>query len=533
MKHKIRGYSAFELVAALVIIGTILYFGFNYSNKLISQTAGQSVAQQAYDYSREMVRYLDTHQNLLRYLLSQNSQTNGQVATVSPQVLKNEGFIKGDTYFKNRLNQYPCTIIWYDNHQLQAILYYRNDKNVQSLNNYQWIYGLNHMGAMVGLYVNGQVSGSAKDWALDSNFIKQMFLKQGSADLSQGANPGLYSCQGAQISDPSYVVNITSMLDIPQTLPKDDTIHQYSDILSDVDDPANNNRMNIDVNLDSRGIPTSNTISNIVFQMNPNCVMNPSKLMTIQDYDPDTLPKDDNDNKPNVFGCKNRQLAIQSITNPIDNSQEMVVTGFNSVADKSSALDDNIHYVGEVNAASIQPSTQIAVGNACRSDQLGTMAQQQRSSDANDLNNIYVSQVICMKSPLCDSSTNGYCYMPVENVTIQYTPNTASFTCPTGTIIDQSSVLVNHINRLWQVTCPSFGGSCYADKSEGGGLTYSPSNGVPSSLLINSTQWHQQCPHEVHGGCNSGWGNIGNTQDTISSINCTNDPSKAGIIINQ
>jgi hypothetical protein len=341
----------------------VIYATLSFSNGLLSQAAGQTVTNQAYDYSQVVIRYITTHQNLLRQLLIERDPitgvpiTNGKLATVSAQVLVNEGFIKNNLYYKNKLNQYPCTVIWYDNHQLQSFIYYRAENNSKKLNKNQLMYGLNHMGAMMGLYENGHVISAAKDWSMDSNFVNRMFVKQGSADISQGAAPSWYSCIGSQIASPSYVVNITGMLLLDNRLPKDDTIHQYPDALHDVDESQNNNRINSDLNMDYVDPKSSLRVqSNIIFQLNPDCQMDPNTPATMQDYNPNLDGNDpSNFYQPNSLGCKNRQLAIEAIKDPINpNSirKTMIVTGFLRGGDPSLWRDsygnDSRPYVGEL-----------------------------------------------------------------------------------------------------------------------------------------------------------------------------------------
>jgi hypothetical protein len=543
------GFSAIEMLLALVVVGAVIYTTLTFGNGLLSQTTGQTATNQAYNYSQASVRYITTHQNLLRRLLSKTDEktritvTNGELATVSSQVLVNEGFIKNGVYNKNKLNQYPCTVIWYDNNQLQAFIYYRDDNNSKKLDSKQLMYGLNHMGAMIGLYENGRVAGAAKDWFMETNFISRMFVKQGTADISEGKNPSLYTCNGSAIAYPSYVVNITSMLTLNNKLPQDDTIHQYSDVLHDMDESQSNNRMNTDINMDfTRPDGKIRMQSNIIFQMNPDCQMNPNSQSSMKDY-----------SQSNLSGCKNRQLAIQAtndLVDPTSNRKVMMVTGFQRGGNLELWKDGNGKdirpYVGEVRAASLQPTTQIDVGTACDPKEIGTMAQQSKTSDSNDVNNIYVSQVICMKSPLCEADTNGFCYMPVQNVTLQIRPGSASYTCPVGTFIDDSSISIKQINILGKVTCVANKGSivypevnCVADAPSRPPLIYTDllntefKTQIPlyRTLVIPPTSWQQWCGNPVHGGCGEGAGEIADTQDTISKIQCTNDPSKAAIII--
>ena len=51
------------------------------------------------------------------------------------------------------------------------------------------------------------------------------------------------------------------------------------------------------------------------------------------------------------------------------------------------------------------------------------------------------------------------------------------------------------------------------------------------TVTIPPTSWEQWCGNPIHSGCDEGRGAIADTQDTISSVQCTNDPSKAAIVI--
>ncbi|MCC2624338.1 MAG: hypothetical protein K0R14_211 [Burkholderiales bacterium] len=546
MSVKLSGFSAIELLMVLVIAAAITTISTNFGSSILNKAPGEVVANQAYNYSDAVVRYITTHQNLLRQLLSDDGiYTNNKLATVSTYILVKEGFIKNQLYYKNKLNQMPCTVIWYDNHQLQSFIYYRDNRDSKPLDQNQWAYGLNHMGAMMGFYRNGLVTSAAKDWQMSADFVNQYFITQGMVDLSVSSegrfSPADYYCTGAQIANPGFVVNVTSMLSLNNTLPKDDNIHQYSDALHDVDDTLSNNRMNTDLNMDYTrpGSTKNRRQSNIIFQMNPHCQMDPNDNKSMQDYSP-----------LNPSGCKNRQLAIQAESdpvNPYNNKKIMAVTGFQQGGDpylwKDSKQNDIRPYVGEIVAASFQPTTQVAVGTSCDPKEIGTMTRQQRSNDSADINNIYISQLICMKSPLCEANTNGFCYMPVQNVTLQDHPNSPTYTCPVGTFIDDSQVTINHIDITGQITCRASCGfvevDCVASRHHGGDQVYSNSlntafksqSPLYRTLTVQSTSWEQWCGNPCHAGCGEGRGQIADTQDTISSIQCTNDPSKASMII--
>ena len=231
-----KGFSGVELLLVLVVIASIIFITINLTNSWLRLVAAETASKEAYDYSQAVKRYITTHQNSLIALLSPNtSAASNLVATVSPQVLVNEGYISNLASTTNNLKQKPCTVIFYQNNQLQSIVYYRDDNNSKQLDQRQLKDGLNHMGAMMGLYQNGTVTGAAKDWSLDAITVQNLLLAQGTADISGGTDSGSYYCSGSQIANNSYVVNVSSMLSLNNHLANDDTIHQFIDPLHDVD----------------------------------------------------------------------------------------------------------------------------------------------------------------------------------------------------------------------------------------------------------------------------------------------------------
>lgn len=544
------GYFAIETMLALALAGLIIYFSLQYGFSLLSLTTAENISQQAYSYSQAVVRYISTHQNLLRNLLSENDgNSNGKFATVSTKVLVDEGFIKNNLYFQNNLRQYPCTIIFYDNKQLQSYIYYRSDGNDIQLDKRQLNDGLNHMGAMMGIYHNGKVSGAAGEWGLNQKFTQDRFLKQGSADISQGVNPAAYVCNGMNIANNSYVVNVTSMLTLNNRLPKDDTIHQNQDQLHNVDNDQSNNQMNTDLIMDHIDKFGKETKSNVIFQMNPNCIMDPNDEKTMQDYDPGVDGEDSaNKYNANSLGCKNRQLAITA-QNDNGGNTTMLITGFRQGGYEISGNKgkDIRPYVGEIKAASIQPTALVAVGTACLKSEIGKMARQAKSTDESDVNNIYISQVICMQSPLCEADTKGICYMPLQSVTIRSQPNSPEFECPKGTFVDTDSVILTPAPQ--PKPCPAhdclgqpfdcgYKDPRYQNTSDGmlksdllsGGLTQ-----IYRRITVDNTLWISDCGEGTcHFGCRAtGEGPDWPTSGTIAQIDCTNDPSKAAIVVLQ
>ena len=548
-KNLAAGYSAFELALVLVVVSAALYLGVNFSDALLEQAPGQKAAQDTYNYSHNVVRYIMAHYTTLHEILSTNTPVDHPVLVVPMAILQDEGFVAKGIPAKNKLQQYPCVSIYWDNGQLQAFLYYRSDGDSRVLNQQQLAAGLNHIGAMLGVYQNGSVIGAARDWNLSADFVKDKFLATSRVDNTLGLDLRRYSCQGSQIADKSYVVNVTSELPFNHYLPRDNTLHQDSQQTSSVDEPNNHNHMNTDLNMNymQSGESSVSKHSNIILQVNPDCVLDPSDMSqdhpSMQDYVALGPRQHVNPNSPNPSGCKNRQLGLEIGSDK--NGATLVVTGAQKTAIElpyNPKVDNFVPpaYVGDVQAVSLQPTAKVAVGTACDSSELGKMAQQQVSQDPNDVNNLYVSQVQCMKHPLCPSDTAGFCYMPINSVTLEFTPKTPQFSCPTGLAVARWTE--NHKDAPARGECCSTNifGVClgYDDQHDHiwDGMTYAYlasvstlANQLKSGVTTQIVHYRHTCPAI----CSCPDSDASTWQPVLTSVVCSNDPGQLPITVEQ
>ena len=91
--RKILGFSAIEMMMVLAIVASAFLFTMYTDKFFVAKTKAQGTAQQAYNYSGAVVRYITTHQNLLRELLIKEDSTTPLIATVPATILFKEGFI--------------------------------------------------------------------------------------------------------------------------------------------------------------------------------------------------------------------------------------------------------------------------------------------------------------------------------------------------------------------------------------------------------------------------------------------------------
>ena len=466
MKNK--GFSAIELLLVLAVIAGLFIMVIRSSEAKLQQTKSFNLSDQAFDYATAGIRYIEAHYSLLENILSDNGQGNGLVVTVPLQLLKSEGFISSNYPEKNYLRQYPCLIINYANNQIQAFVYYRDNDNAGVMNPLQWNAGLEHIGGMIGIYNNGLVNGHG--WNLNTQDTHNLFINYGTADPSNGRNSAAYQCHGSSISNPAYVINLASMLVLNNRLPNDAGLHQYPDVQNQPGNVQNTNTMLSSINMDSRNV-TGTIIKSqqqLVFQINPQC------------------PAGQTD-------CQNKQLSVAAARD-FNNDKIIQINGFqpggNSV--KYNLINQKQPYVGEVKANSIQPLASISVATQCSVLELGKIARQPDSGGSEDINNLYINQVQCMLSPFCPATSGGYCYMPVNTVTLNGKPNTPSYICPAGMALTGYSE--NHADAPdWGAhCCQSAMGVCigYASAHDHvwDGVKYSYLANVTGSSLTDGVQ---------------------------------------------
>ncbi len=96
-----KGFSAIELLLVLGLIASVTYLSVSLTSSWLKLNRAQTASKEAYIYSQAVVRYIITHQYSLINLLSPNTSVSSNlVATVSPQVLVNEGYISNTNYTK-------------------------------------------------------------------------------------------------------------------------------------------------------------------------------------------------------------------------------------------------------------------------------------------------------------------------------------------------------------------------------------------------------------------------------------------------
>lgn len=549
--NKQKGYSAFELLMALMIISLVVLTTTKWSNELITRAPMQIIATDSFAYNQAVQRYITTYYAMLLHVTRNNyGDTNNQIVTITPKVLYNLGIlnkVKYEHFKKNKLNQYPCTIIYFNKNQLTAFTYYRSDSQPEKKISYNLLMqGLNHGGGFIGLYHDGMVKTPQNGFILTHEYVKQMFIKQGviSQELAYGNLAEDFICDGSELADDSYVVNVTDQLkDLPPILAKDDNYHRYPDDLIYFNESGSHNRLSTDLVMESHPI---------IFQMNPDCVMNPNNPASMYDWDPNGQTFQDQESiknppyykGPNPKGCRNRQLSFQAKYNTYTRSTDLVVTGFTKVMNTS--LGESEAYRGGITADFLQPTYPIKPLTPCKANEVGAIARQAPSG--NKYFDYEIGNVICLQSPTCYKSGGKFCWLPPHGVRVNIINRgdpAGPVSCPDGLFV----IFVKYRPAQQPDSCSandSFGfrhkcnivrcgeGNKSGPCSEPQRTKYSPIYAsdiilpgweLDKSVIMSEVNWWQSCDGNIaHLGCYNGH-TVPRTRGTIEYITCSSEPS--------
>ena len=464
-KFNKNGFTLTELTIVLAIGGTLIFGAVQYYNHIQEENKRVKEARSLLNYSRAVSNLVINNQTLFL-----SNKTSSPINTLSYQQLINYGFANSIEYSKisepaTGSLLYPCSVIFYDSNKLQGFVYYRTDniklsstafnykKDNSTANLSKSLDVLGQNGGILTLESTGEYILKGKDgnWKL-SNSQVNTYLVQSKGNIF---GDGLSSCAGKYIAIPSYTISINKNLDIINSeLKPDNTVKQNSNEL--INSGANNDIKTL--NLDSTGIngkPWESTTQNkLIFQINPNCVMDPSILSTMQDYDPNEsggCPNWDASKiqcrtiaKPNKWGCRNKQLTLgvqnanicnyqtgqdcDSSNAGNKNIQAVVINGFNEVNTKyNTSIDKSA--LGGLNADTIQATAQVGYGDPCSKNEIGSLAQQKSYAGSNMVEKLYnlnQNLLVCQKSLLCDGSVYSSvrndvkkCWLPVSSITAQ------------------------------------------------------------------------------------------------------------------
>ncbi len=379
MKLKNRGYTLVETLIGVVAV-TIMSAAIAplvLTNYQI--TNAQSVADETIVYSKIYTRYLLNNDKALR-----DAVTTSNIAFVSWSSLKNGGYVPtGTVADKNPFGQTPCVVIMRNNQtdQLMPIMFFiggngrEKSFTTSDANNTS-----NQIGGMSGIYVSDLNDKDAKRSGAGVFGNKGGWFLPSSTPYIQQIQTG---CGGLP-SNNSIVMNISMMSEYGGALTPDVSLHRYKDPTNpNLGDPDNTNTAQTDLSLSPFDATNPNAQSKRLYFSGNNSTNGVYFQNALDAANPDVK----------TVGLKNGTLA----------------------------------------ANTLQPLQALQTFTYCGSNEVGKMAQQ------SDTTVILKSQLQCTYNPLqCQGADqtgralNGYCYLPVSEISVTYHPNQSSAMCPQG-----------------------------------------------------------------------------------------------------
>lgn len=454
-----KGFSLIELVLALSVgSGLMIGAGVYYSNQQ-KQKSYMKEAEYLRLYSKQVVNFANANQALIYG----SGFSNINVNLDQLEYFKYISSANKDQYVVRDPNTgsalYPCTNISITNGRMAGFTYYRTDDAKLSQQTYQSdvskghnekyariLTSIQNFGGNVGaLYSSNNqylVKSSNGNWDMDANSKLSSYLVNNSNDYLKVAGI-TSSCKGQYVATPSVIIPMDDLLGVINPGSKtDDTAQQNSNDLLN----SNSNNNITSINLDSQSITdksrasinknaTTSLRNSLVFQTNLNCVMDPSKLSTMQDYDPYATVGSNCASVnaidcgqltvPNKFGCRNKQLSLmysqgqrctheffdsnqnKMVCDSLEKVDNVVSSGFTAV-DNSTNANQNLNlagYLGGLNATSIQPTAEVKYGDPCSIDEVGSIAKQQYNPSEPSMFRQIINKnqgiLVCQKNPLC------------------------------------------------------------------------------------------------------------------------------------
>lgn len=478
---KQQGFSLIETALTLAIVGTLSTLAYNYYARTINDQKRIKEGVELNDFNKSVGNFLATYQSAaIKYT------ANGAILTISPEKLQSYGYLrKNKIYDKDNKELYPCATVFYENNQLQSFVYFRTDNQKQS--NYEskelppLMKGLKSLGATSGVLLkdnNGYiVKGGDATWKLDNTAINKYFNNL-ETDFLFDSNPA--KCKGAYLASQTYTIYTSNTLsNLTAPLADSQVIKQNMNEIATAGQENKIDTLNMDAT-NSVYTPYNAIAKNkLIFQSNPDCVMNPSILSTMQDYDPNyrgvgnyctslSQAGCSGLNQPNIFGCRNKQLTLGMENATIcsggdcDDKTEIkrqinavVINGFNQV-DTSYQNKQKETFLGSLSASTIQATAIVGYGDSCSKSEVGSMAKQKDYSQGTDavskLYSLNQNLMVCQKNLLCpqntgfsDTSQIKTCWLPLKPISAKLTFSTSdkilSFEAPAGFYIRPDSVV--------------------------------------------------------------------------------------------
>lgn len=412
-----RNNKGFTIIELLISVG-VLVAASPFVYMLVKEINDKQRAVQYADMTKTYTKaYTDAIKfNYANYY--QNAVNNpNTIQVIKYSDIQNQGFAPNNT--SNQLGIKPCVALKYNStaKEMQAILFYTskqsNNKYVTKLLSAK---AVKLLGAASGYYntSNGSVIGSGNGWSLANG-----------NSLVNSSNAG--RCDYTSLTDYGVVMNLNLAENFPKVTDTVNYLSKVSDDSTPQGDTRNSNTMQTSIVMDS-----TTRKSAIFLEGNAN-----------------------SQTKPMLISSTKGDDATSRLINQRDISYNDKTIG--------TVITSKLLADGLTSTKSVVPFTY------CDAQDIGTFFRQQSS------NVPLIGQLVCNKNLLqCQGvdpngkTLEGYCYLPANDLSIRYHPNTAAFNCPVGYIDPTmpATATSGTAPAIYGATCHictnryPFGGSC-------------------------------------------------------------------------
>ena len=376
-----KGYTILEILLGTIAVVLIALAIIPIVGYYNRINQAQTIASQSINYSKIFIKYLlDNDSSIRSSLTSTNS-----VVYVKWTTIDEGGYIpSGNISSTTVLGQTPCMAVSINTtiNQLTPYLFFvGGNLSKEALLDADTV--MNQIGAMAGVYSTSSSEPSVLTYGSGVFSAGNAWYLLNSSPYISGISNGC----GANIVENSIVINLGMMPEYASMQSSDDqSLHRYADTDSgySLGQTGNTNTLSTDISMIESGLSYSHKI---YFSGN---------------------------NESGMYLWNNGSNSNITVQN------------------------------GGFSANTLQPTSSVATFTSCASGDVGTMAQQ------SDINVPVKSQLQCSYDALqCQGidptgkNLNGYCYLPVVSVSINYKPNTSLFTCPVGYIDNSVPPVIN------------------------------------------------------------------------------------------
>ena len=433
---KNRGFTILELMGVIAFVSFFLLFGLRVKKEISNTDDNNVLATQAQNYSKIAINYIQKNYKAIL----QQSTINPIYITFSQ--LASAGYLPSGQQAQNALGQIPCIYISYRNNHIEPLLFFVNTPSTKTNVPFTRVKSaelVSMIGAAAGFIENnGDAISIGNTWRISG---AQSLL-----------NPT--QCLGTSIARYSLLVNLGLLSEFNTNTESDGSVYRILDSNTPFGSKSNYNTLQADISLHQESYPNMPDGYNSIYIGNNiriSATSYESTGVTIQNGDfqaTNIIPSGSN---PNVYNGQNSLVA----------------------------------------------------GTKCNSEQQGAMASQNNQVSSGQL---ISNQLQCQYNVLLCQGTdpngaprNGYCFIPIQALNLNVTPNIPDAFCPAGYFTTGSTSVSNICS------CP-VGGTPTSG-------TYIQYDTIYAGNLQVNRGAYGRC------NCNNGTGRANITSMTCSSLN--------------